>query len=299
MPRMRPLDRPSRIAMLARRQRRLLRPALLTIPVVALFGVGTLAVRGAVEQAGLGSWIRHAVGLALPVRHVLVTGEHLTSTNEIVAALAVPIGTPIMRFSPAAAETRVEQLPFVETASVSRRLPGTVVVAVTERKPYAVWQDGGRFVLIDRTGKVVEDQGLNGKDAEAFARLPLVVGHGAPAGAGALIDTLDGVPAVRSHVVAMVRVGDRRWNLDLKNGCQVLLPEAEEAPAVARLASLESKFQLFERPLAVIDMRLPDRLVLRPDPVPPPAPAPGQDDAKSGDDKNGGAPNGDGGHKPA
>ena len=297
MPRMRSLDRPSRIQMMARRQRRLVRPTLFAVSLLGLVGVGTLAVRGAVERAGTGSWIRHAVGLALPVRHIEVTGERLTSADEIVAALAVPLGTPIMRFSPAEAETRVEQLPFVETASVSRRLPGTVVVAVTERKPYAVWQDGGRFVLIDRTGKVVEDQGLNGKDAEAFARLPLVVGHGAPAGAGALIDTLESVPAVRAHVVAMVRVGDRRWNLDLKNGCQVLLPEAEEVPAIARLASLESRFQLFERPLAVIDMRLPDRLVLRPDPLP--APVPGQDDARSDDGKGGAAASSDEGRKPA
>ncbi len=295
MPRLRTkLDRPSRLRMLARRQKRLVRPALLAIPLLGLASVATLGVRGAVERAGTGSWIRRELGLALPVRHIVVSGERLTTTAEIISALGVPLGSPIMRFSPADAETRIEQLPFVETASVSRQLPGTVVVAVTERKPYAVWQDNGRFVLIDRTGKVVEDQGLNGKDAEAFARLPLVVGHGAASGAGAIIATLDGLPTIRAEVVAMVRVGDRRWNLDLRNGCEVLLPEAEEGPALARLASLEAKFQLFKRPLATIDMRLPDRLVLRPDPAPATASGNGGPD----DDTSGADHAADAGRKP-
>ncbi len=295
MPRMRKHDRPSRVRMMWRRQRRTVRRTLLAVPLLGLAAIGTLAVRGAVERAGTGSWFRHAVGLAMPVRQVVVTGERLTTVAEIEAALAVAPGTPIMSFSPDAAEARVERLPFVETASVSRRLPGTILVSVVERKPYAVWQDGGRFVLIDQTGKVVQDQGLNGKDAEAFARLPLVVGDGAAAGAGALIDTLDAAPGVRRAVVAMVRVGDRRWNLDLRNGCQVLLPEAEEGAAVARLAALEDKYKLFERPLALIDMRLPDRLVIRPDPVP----APPADGGKDTTDSNAGKDAPDDARKPA
>lgn len=269
--RARRLDRPSRIRMLWRRQQRLIRRLLLALPLLGLAAVAILAARGAIERAGTGSWFRREIGLALPVRHIDVIGTRLTTKAEVERALAIPVGSPIMRFSPLDAETRVEALPFIETATVSRLLPGTVRVAITERTPYAVWQDGGRFVLIDHTGKVVADQGLNGKDAEAFARLPLVVGHGAAAGAGALIDTLATAPAVKAATVAMVRVGDRRWNLDLRNGCQVLLPEAEEAPAIARLATLETQYRLFERPLATIDMRLPDRLVLRPDPTPPPS----------------------------
>jgi len=61
----------------------------------------------------------------------------------------------------------------------------------------------------------------------------------------------------------MVRIGERRWNLKLHNGADVLLPEGAEAAAIARLAALQREQQLMDRPLVAIDMRLPDRLVLR------------------------------------
>ncbi len=72
---------------------------------------------------------------------------------------------------------------------------------------------------------------------------------------------------MRAHVVAAVRVGQRRWNLTLRNGCDVMLPEGEEPAALHRLALLQRDQQLLVRPLAAIDMRLGDRLVVRPRPV--------------------------------
>ncbi len=283
MPRVRKLDRPSRLNMMARRQKRLMRPILFAIPMAAVLGAGVLAVRGATDRAGPGSWFRHTLGLALPIKKIEVHGAALTTREDVTEALGVGIGDPIMAASIPELERNVETLPFVEAAVVQRRLPGTLLVTLTERSPFAVWQNQGHFVLIDRTGKIVENQGFSGKDAEAFAKLPLVVGEGAPAAAGALIAALDAEPALRAHVAAMVRVGERRWNLSLKNGCDVLLPEAEEVPAITRLAALDKQYSLLERPLQVIDMRLPDRLVLRP-PPPPPTDAQGDDKAPAADD---------------
>ena len=244
---MRKLDRPSRWSMLARRQKRLVRPVLLAVPLLGIGLCGVLATRGAVEQAGLGSWIRHRIGLALPVERIVVKGQKLTTERDVTEALGVFRGDPIMGFSIDEAERNVEALPFVQTAIVQRRLPGTVLVSLVERTPFAVWQNQGRFLLIDRTGKVVENQGLNGKDAEAFARLPLVVGEGAPAAAASLIDALDATPDVKTHVLAMVRVGQRRWNLTLTNRCDVLLPEGAESRALQRLDAFERAHKLLER----------------------------------------------------
>ncbi len=90
-----------------------------------------------------------------------------------------------------------------------------------------MWQNGGKFQLIDRAGQVVVEQDPV-KDAAAFATLPLVVGAGAPENAAALLDQLAALPALRARVVAAVRVGERRWNLRLNNGADVLLPEGAE-----------------------------------------------------------------------
>ena len=159
------------------------------------------------------------------------------------------------------ARARLETLSWVQSATVSRRLPGTIVVSLVERHPFAVWQNQGKFMLIDRDGHPVPDQ-----DVAAFGQLPLVVGLGAPAPAPALLDALAAYPVIKSHTVAAVRVGERRWNLHLTNGGDVLLPEGQVPAALQRLAELQTAHALLDRPLQVIDLRLPDRLVVRPAP---------------------------------
>ncbi len=112
------------------------------------------------------------------------------------------------------------------------------------------------------------------QDLAAFKTLPLVVGDGAPEHAGALIDALRAAPPLAGRVAAAVRVGRRRWNLHLANGIDVLLPEAHAPAAVARLAQLQAAHDLLDRPLAIVDLRLRDRLVIRPLPASLPAPPP-------------------------
>ena len=62
---------------------------------------------------------------------------------------------------------------------------------------------------------------------------------------------------------ALVRISDRRWNLLLRNKAEVLLPEGQEAAALRRLAELQARQSFLDRPLAVIDLRLPDKMVVR------------------------------------
>jgi cell division protein FtsQ len=162
---------------------------------------------------------------------------------------------------------RIEALPWVEHATVERHLPGTVLVQVQERRPFAIWQNQGKFLLIDRQGQVVTDEAV-----AAFRELPLVVGPGAPEHAAALLDAIAALPALQARMTAAVRVGERRWNLVLNNDIQVLLPEGAAPAALARLMQLQTGHDLLDRPLQVVDMRLPDRLMLRPRPA---SPAPG------------------------
>ena len=109
-----------------------------------------------------------------------------------------------------------------------------------------------------------------------FRQFPLVVGPGAPEGAAALIDALNDHPGIGHRVVAAIRVGQRRWNLQMKSGMDVLLPEGHEAAALTRLSVLEDQHKLLDRPLARIDLRLPNMLVLRPTPAAVMPDSPGQ-----------------------
>ncbi len=258
-------DRPPAWKLLIRRLRRFRRTALMGGAAGLVLLIGAVLVRQAVMEGpnSLGSVRerlgRATAGLGLVVTSVVIEGRANTPEPLLRAALGVSPGDPILGFSVAAARARVESLSWVAGAAVERRLPGTVVLALTERRPYAIWQREGRFVLIDRQGQMVE-----GEDVAHFRDLPLVVGAGAPARAEALLDALAKHPKLAAHVVAAVRVAERRWNLHLASGTDVLLPEDNEAAALDRLESFEAAHGLLQRPLQTVDLRLPDRLVLRP-----------------------------------
>jgi len=254
-------DRPGRWKLLLRRQRRLLRPtAFASIAVAGVIGFLVLA-----HLAGQGPSLRQRMGaatadLGLTVQNIVIEGREKTPEALLKAAIGVAQGAPILTFSVSEARARIEQIAWVRSAVVERVLPGTIHIVLNERRPFAVWQNQGKFALIDRAGNVVTDS-----DVGAFAdKLPLVVGVGAPLEAAKLIDTLNNYPELSSKLVAAVRVGERRWNLCMTSGANVLLPEGAETPALAKLQELETSKQLLDRPLQEIDMRLPDRFSVRP-----------------------------------
>lgn len=253
-------DRPSRMRLLWRRQRRLVRPGatLILLGAAGIFGVA------AVHSLGQGESLSQRFGhltarLGLRVRQVIVEGRQKTPEPLLRAAIGLSPGDPLLAFSLSAARARIETIQWVQQAEVERLLPDTLVVRLTERRPFAVWQHDGRFVLIDREGDIVTDS-----DVATFAsQLPLVVGPGAPAAASALLDALAAQPDIAGRVSAAVRVGERRWNLRLKNGADIQLPEGVEAAGLARLAALQAGHAVLDRPVSV-DLRLLDRLVIRP-----------------------------------
>jgi len=217
--------------------------------------------------------------LGLTVSDVTVEGRETTDGETILAALAARPGTPILAVSPKRAKQQLETLPWVRSAVIERRLPGTLYVRLVERKPLALWQHGGKIALIDRVGAVIPVARL-----DRFAKLPMVVGEGAASHAAEFLDLLASEPDLAVRVTAAIRVGDRRWNLRIDNAIDVLLPADETAEAWARLARLERSAALVQRDVQTIDIRLPDRLVLRVSPEPPketPVPKKGRPPAKN------------------
>ena len=76
-------------------------------------------------------------------------------------------------------------------------------------------------------------------------------------------------PDLASRVTAAIRVGDRRWNLRIDNAIDVLLPGRRAGSAWAQLARLERSSAILKRDVQTVDVRLPDRLVLRVNPEAP------------------------------
>lgn len=198
------------------------------------------------------------------INEVLVVGRDQTPREDLLKAVRLARGAPILAFDPAAAKERIEALPWVRGASVERLLPDTVLLRIEERRALALWQHKGRFALIDTRGEVILEQGL-----ERFADLLVVVGPDAPANAPQLLADLSTQPQLLDKVKAAVRIGGRRWNVQLKGGIDIRLPEEDAVGAWARLAEYETIHRVLDRDVGVLDLRLPDRLTVRKTKRPP------------------------------
>jgi cell division protein FtsQ len=93
----------------------------------------------------------------LVVRDVAVTGLDRVGREEVVAAVDVPTGTPLIRVDLEAGADRVGALALVESATVSRGWPATLRVEVVERRPLLAVQVGEEYRLVDREGVRIED----------------------------------------------------------------------------------------------------------------------------------------------
>ena len=163
----------------------------------------------------------------------------------------------------------------VQTATVERELPDTLIVTVTERAAYAIWQTGGngapvRFLLIDKDGNVIANQ-----DAAAAKRrepwLLLLTGADAPQNAQT---PDDGIAGAAFGPLACGGGGAGGW-LALEFD-----PEEQDGGEIAgngraggdrAVGPAAGQHALLDRPVEVIDLRLAGRLVVRP--YAPPAPA--------------------------
>jgi len=188
---------------------------------------------------------------------VSLSGEKHVTRREIFAAAGVTDHASLLFLDVDTARARLKAIPWIAEAAVRKLYPDRLQITVTERDAFALWQRDGNVSVISADGTVV------GLLADwHFAHLPLVVGPGAATRAREFLALLDAHPEIREQVRASVLVAERRWNLKLKNGLDVRLPEADVPHALDALAELDRDKHLISRDISAIDLRLPDRVIV-------------------------------------
>jgi len=189
---------------------------------------------------------------------VALAGQHHISREDVLAAAGVTDTTSLLFLDVEQTRERLKSNPWIADATVLKLYPGELQIGIREREAFALWQKNGQVSVIADDGTVLEPY-----VAPRLIELPLVVGRGAETRAKEFLALLDRYPDLRASVRATVLVGERRWNLRLKNGIDVRLPETYIAPALERLVALDKEKNLTTRDIVAIDLRLPDRVTVR------------------------------------
>ncbi|MGB0934922.1 MAG: cell division protein FtsQ/DivIB [Alphaproteobacteria bacterium] len=201
--------------------------------------------------------VNTAGGAGLNVQDILVEGRERTKQEDILQVLGVQRNSPILSLDPQETKSELEQLPWVKSAIVQRRLPDTIYVRLSERRPIALWQKQSKLFLIDADGHVIDNF-----DKKKFAKMLIVIGDGAPKEAASLIRELNQFPGLKERVTSATFVSNRRWDLMVDHKLKIKLPEDDMHDALLRLAKMHHKHPFNAKQFATIDVRLPDRSFL-------------------------------------
>ncbi len=198
------------------------------------------------------------------VEHIEVvgpSGDTLNARDKVAVrrALAVEEGELVFAVNLTQARRRIEDLGWIKEARIMRQLPNRLTVIVVERTPFALWQSAGKWQVVSKNGKTL----LSAK-AEDFPTLPLVVGEGGAEALQGFLQVMQNYPHLAARVQAYIRVSDRRWNLRLDNGADLMLPAHNPAVVLDVFEHNAKVASLLSLPLRRIDARLPGQIFVRP-----------------------------------
>lgn len=108
--------------------------------------------------------------LLLKPDQIEVTGNHILATEDVQKLFAVDRNRSVVRIPLDKRRRQIEELSWVEDASVQRILPNRLRVLITERTPVAFCRNGAELVLIDAHGVL-----LDRPEGEDY-RFPIVTG---------------------------------------------------------------------------------------------------------------------------
>jgi cell division protein FtsQ len=212
---------------------------------------------------------------------VEVAGSSLLAPHEIVAASGIRIGASVWT-DPAAWEAALRRHPVIADARVERRLPATLRIRITEKRPAAFVSVGtlrpatatGEILPVD-PARVTVDLPLAGTAPDTATRVRDRATLRLLAEAGRLADA---DPVLMARVSELRAGADGSTRLVLAHPrAEVLIPAGATGPRLTQLraALADVARRVPQGGRAQVDARFADMVVVRlPKPVPAPVPAP-------------------------
>jgi cell division protein FtsQ len=204
--------------------------------------------------------VRDGLGRAFGFRIATIgfTGNKHLNRDEILARAGVTGMSSLLFFDVTAARARLMSDPRIADATLLKLYPDRLQISIVERQPYALWQINRQVSLVAEDGAVLAPY-----VSKEYLDLPMFVGRGAEKRGKELMAIIDRFPEIRANLRASIFVAERRWNLRLKNGLDVKLPEADVERALALLSSLEREKKILSRDIVSIDLRQADRVAVQ------------------------------------
>jgi cell division protein FtsQ len=200
------------------------------------------------------------IGLGLKIESVEIEGNKTVSSDQLLEIIFNSLGdisqNSIILIDLEKLKKDILEIGWIESVSIRKKLPSTIIINITERSPKVIWQSKGQIWLADDKGNL-----LTQKMEKKYLDLPVIIGQNSIKDIPEIYQIINSSKKLSKMVLNATKLGSRRWDINLNNNLKVKLPEKNATEAWKNLEYLEAKNSLFSKRINYIDMRIEGQLI--------------------------------------
>ena len=201
------------------------------------------------------------VNIGVKTKSIEIIGNSVVSDDEIVKAIFTnkyeAPKTSLVTLDLDKIKNKLLKKGWIAEVHLKKKMPDTLLVAIKERKPEVIWQSDGQLWLADNEGnKITQDI------SKIYLDLPYVLGENSQSDITELYSIITSSPYLFSQFNGAERVGQRRWDVELKNGILVKLPENNPEYAWKKLAETDKEKEILSKDISYIDLRIEGQIIV-------------------------------------
>ncbi len=201
----------------------------------------------------------------LSISRILVQGAQESLKKEIITLVEKTATKGFSALKAQALREKIEKINKVEKASVKVSTDGTVIIKVVERKEAVVFLNDHLYEVLDSTGVILS---IN-QNYEGLTSLPLLVGKDGPKNINELLALVEEIGSYQSQVLYYEWVGERRWDIHMKNDLVFKLPENNLTQGLKVMRMFLNETKKLLKPMVSVDLRNIDKPIIKFKKAPP------------------------------
>ena len=189
---------------------------------------------------------------------IKIDGVNHRISNEIRSVMNLDLPISSYDFDLENIKNKVQLMSIVETANLFIA-DNIIHVEILERKPSIIWQNNDNLEILDANG--ISISSVNSR--QKHLNLPLIAGQGANKHVKEALFIYHHNLIFSEQLIGLVRVGNRRWNMDLINNRRVMLPSEGVNKALKKMIELNLVYEFSSKNFNVLDFRNINRVIIR------------------------------------
>ena len=195
----------------------------------------------------------------LSISKILVKGAREPLKKEIIILVQNAATKGFSALKAQALREKIQDINRVEKAFVKLSTDGLVFVEVIQRKEAVVYFNNHLYEVLDSNGIILSIK----QDYQGLSSFPLLVGKDGQKNINELLSLVNEIGSYQSEVLYYEWVGERRWDVHMKNGLVFKLPENNLSEGLVVMRMFLNETDKLLKPIVSVDLRNIDKPIIK------------------------------------